>query len=331
MKISQALQWILLCIVLILTGIYLFYNREVLNSLHNLTPRNIILLFLFVLSSSLFLGYQFRVLMRFFNIQLTTNEWFGLTICNTMYSYFLPTIGGMWLRAFYLKKRYDFLYSNYANLVMGSFLLMYGNACMLGMLTVSLNNWISNENHWNYFAIFPVLAVATFAGWRILSLLNRTNFKTRYERINQFLYNFRNGMNSFRRNPSLLGQFLIFNNGFIIFNGLSYGICLHAIGATDVAFIATIGIMALTSFSKLISLTPGNLGVQEMIMSLSCTYMGVPFDIALLAACINRAASIIIVFLFGIIYSKILMSSISGGKISENLTSPDNGQDNLLT
>jgi uncharacterized protein (TIRG00374 family) len=311
MKIGQILQWIILCFVVAATTLYLHHRRDVLSSLNNLTHGKIILLFFLVFVSFLFLAYQFRVLMRFFNIDLGIREWFGLTICNTMYGYLFPAVGGMWLRAFYLKKKYDFLYSHYANLVLGSFLLMYANACILGMVAVGLDNWLSAANHWAFLSVFVILALTVLVAWRFVLLFHST-IKTRSEKVNRFLEHFHRGMSAFKEKPRLVGQFLVFNSGFIVFNGLSYAVCLHALDAGNVTFLATIGVMALASFTKLISLTPGNLGIREMIMSLSCNYMGVPFDVALLAACITRAASMMITFILGIIYSKILMSSVSG-------------------
>ena len=311
MKINQNVQWVILSVIILATGLYLSRNSQVLDTLNNLTTLYIFLLFALLLGSFLFLAYQFRILMYFFGIKLTVREWFGLTICNTMYSYLVPTVGGMWLRAFYLKKKHDFLYTHYASLVLGSFLLMYANACVLGILTVGLDNGFSGESHWLYLAIFPSLGLLPIAGWLLLRIMDKVSFRPNSEKLNKILNDFQHGMKAFREKPSLMWHYLVFNAGFIVFNGLSYAICLHGLGATDVTFLSSIGVMALTSYSKVISLTPGNLGIREMIMTLSCHYLGVSFDVALLAACVNRAASMIITFILGIIYSKILMNDVS--------------------
>jgi len=58
------------------------------------------------------------------------------------------------------------------------------------------------------------------------------------------------------------------------------------------------------------SITPGNIGIKEGIISILSTMMGIPISDAIMAAAIDRAVAMIIVFIFGGIYHFVLMRKL---------------------
>jgi uncharacterized membrane protein YbhN (UPF0104 family) len=73
-------------------------------------------------------------------------------------------------------------------------------------------------------------------------------------------------------------------------------------------------IYLLSSFSVLINITPGNLGVQEVITSLAAEILGVGADTGLLASLIIRAITILAALTFGPIFSYLLSKELAASK-----------------
>ena len=280
-------------------------------SLSNLTFQQSLLLFIITLASFLFLAYQFRITMQFSGLKLTPTEWFGLSMCNAMYNQFLPARGGIWMRAYYLKEKYHFSYTNYISLMLSSFFLLFVSAGILGMATIGLAMWQLNRDLWLFFSLFPGLILLTSLIWVIINKLVYSSRYMKFQRIKDFLENFYAGLAFFKDKPFLIMEYIVITKCSIICNGLAYALSLYSLGEDNISILVVIAVMALTSFSSLVTLTPGNLGVREMIMGFTCHHLGVSLETALLAAYIVRAVTVIGVFFLGIFYSKILFRNLS--------------------
>ena len=64
------------------------------------------------------------------------------------------------------------------------------------------------------------------------------------------------------------------------------------------------------------SITPGNIGIKEGIIGLLSSMVGVNMPEAIFAATIDRVIAIIVTFVFGLYYSKILLSDLITPEIS---------------
>ena len=116
----------------------------------------------------------------------------------------------------------------------------------------------------------------------------------------------------FGNNKRMLGFFV-----FCILGTFAVGerlfICFSAIGV-DVTPLQMLIIPSLKAFSLILSLTPANLGVHEGIISGCVYWFGLPADQAHLATLIDRGAAVIMTFLFGLIFSRILLSDLKLSK-----------------
>jgi uncharacterized protein (TIRG00374 family) len=73
-------------------------------------------------------------------------------------------------------------------------------------------------------------------------------------------------------------------------------------------------VASLTTLSLMLPLTPANLGIREGIISGCAYWFGLPADQALLAALIDRGAAVIMTFLLGLIFSRVLLSDANFAK-----------------
>lgn len=305
------MKWILAIALLLGVGVFLSQSKETIDSLSNLTFQQAFLLFLTTLASFLFMAYQFRITMQFPGLKLTPTEWFGLSMCNAMYNQFLPARSGIWMRAYYLKEKYHFSYTHYVSLMLSSFFLMFVSAGILGMATIGLAMWQLNRDLWFFFSLFPGLILLTTLIWFAINKLVYSSRQVKFQRARDFLENFHAGLAFFKDKPFLIMEYIVTAKCSIICNGLAYALSLYSLGEDDISILVVIAVMALTAFSSLVTLTPGNLGVREMIMGFTCHQLGVSLETALLAAYIVRAVTVVCVFFLGVLYSKILFQNLS--------------------
>jgi uncharacterized protein (TIRG00374 family) len=99
----------------------------------------------------------------------------------------------------------------------------------------------------------------------------------------------------------------------IIIGALIFLIVFQSLGL-NIPFRMALLIYLLSSFSVLINVTPGNLGVQEIITSLAAEILGVGADMGLLASLIIRAVTILAAFTLGPIFSYLLSKELVAAK-----------------
>jgi len=120
-------------------------------------------------------------------------------------------------------------------------------------------------------------------------------------------------LNYFSQNRQLVISFSALHIVYIFIVEVGLFICFSAIDL-KVFPLQILIIPSLTTFSMLLPLTPANLGVREGIISFSALLFGLPADQTLLAALIDRGVAVIITFLFGLIFSRILLSGLKPAK-----------------
>jgi hypothetical protein len=303
---SKKYQYIIL---LILGGGALWYgyaNRELFLNLKKISFPDLLVLGLLVFVSHILNGYRFKYLMRVFKINLNFREWFGLSICNSMFNYYLPARGGIVVRAYYLKNKYKFSYSFYTSLLTGSYIITLFLSAITGLLLTLLFKFIHGVLYEKLLAIFVMLIslILIITALLILSLKIGRNFDN--EKLNNLTSNIRKGLYFFRDNKKLIVIFSALYLISIFILGARLFICFSAIDI-KVLFLQTFIISSLTAFSMVLSLTPANLGIKEGVITLSAYLFGIYANEAMLVALIDRAVAVILIFSLGLIFSRILL------------------------
>ncbi len=303
--------------VLILAAglVYLFFAGPPLHSFLHLTVLEILVLLTVSFLGYLVLGLGFRSILRVFSVDLAFREWFGLTVCHSMFNYYLPVRGGLVVKAYYLKKKYGLSYAHYAALTAGSVFLMLATAASAGLVVIFAVAAASGR-------LFVSLAVALFVvllGMLIFGLITRQllglRFHEKFARLSQFLLNLREGLGLFSEHKKHAFDFCLLSLLLLLVMTARLYLCFLALGF-NVQFWTALLIMVITHFSFLITIIPGNLGIKEGIIIFSAGLFGIPADQALAAAVLDRALSMIVIFGFGFVFSKILldrMGAISWG------------------
>jgi len=77
----------------------------------------------------------------------------------------------------------------------------------------------------------------------------------------------------------------------------------------ELSFLAALTIGVFTSIANFFTLTPNNLGLQEVVMAYLCTVAGTSFASGLLGAGLMRAAHILVAFTLAPVFTWILWRS----------------------
>jgi uncharacterized membrane protein YbhN (UPF0104 family) len=277
-------------ILLVLCAVYLNYNRSALEPLLSIKIAQIfslnILMFIFFITT----GYTFYLLARFLSVRLNVLETIGLTFLTNFGNYLGPTRPGAAIKAVYLKGVKGLSYANFsAILAANSFVLLFVSGFTGAVLLLVL--WIDTSS----------LSISLLIVCLILMSLSMVPFVLHLRSINrdgrvwQVLNNAINGFEIIKSQKyKLLGVCLT-----ILFQYIMGAIILitayHAIGK-PVSLIEALLIGVFTSISNFFTITPNNIGVQEIIMAYLYTITGMDFTSGLVGASLVRAIHISLTF-----------------------------------
>lgn len=260
-----------------------------------------------VVSRLLFLGTNGLVLRESasrFGVQLRPREWFGLSVVTTMGNYIAPFSGGMVVRAAYLKRRHAFPYTQFATLLASNYLVNFWVIGVAGILALSTLG-AALRSYWQVMAFFAAVVVSISVLVIVPSVtLPWENRLVRY--VNTSL----EGWALVKRDRPLLARLVVFTLVNVALNGLSFWVAYGALGS-PVSFRVALLVSLLAAFSILLNVTPGNLGVQEAVISLSSGLLGTGAGQGLLVALLIRGATLVSAFTLGPACSFLLARALS--------------------
>jgi uncharacterized membrane protein YbhN (UPF0104 family) len=322
MKVKQVWSIILLALVIAAVAWYLNSQRQLLSAFRRVSFLAILYL---VGTRLLFLGTNGLFLREFasrFDVELTPKEWFGLSVVTTMGNYITPLSGGMVARAAYLKQRHRLPYAQFVTLLASNYLINFWVIGFVGVLTL-LTLGRALQLYWQILVFFVAVVISISA----LALFPtvRLPWKNRIAKtVNTSLKGW-GLVKSDRLLLTKLGGYTLIN---IFLNGLSFWIAYDALGSR-VSFRSALLVGMLTSFSLLIRITPGNLGIQGAIASLSSGLLGAGAGQGLLAALLIRGATLIPAFTLGPIFSFLLTREAAVSKSNAESNTISNGNKNV--
>lgn len=307
--------WTIVVLVLVVAAMawYLSSQRQLLALLENVSlaavTNLVVLRLLFLGANGLFL----RAFASKFGIRLTPREWLGLSVVTTMGNYITPFSGGMIARAAYLKRRHAFPYARFATLLASNYLVNFWVIGVVGVLTM-LTVREAVQSYWQVVAFFvavvaSISALATFPAVK-LPWKNRL-----VDRVNTSL----DGWALVKNDWPLLARLVTYALVNALLNGLSFWVAYGALGS-PVSFRAALLVGLLAAFSILVNVTPGNLGIQEAVVSLSSGLLGAGAGQGLLAAVLVRGATVVPAFTLGPIFGFLLTRELS---VQRSASTPD--------
>jgi uncharacterized membrane protein YbhN (UPF0104 family) len=290
------------------TWLYVGSQKDLFGALRRIAPGAVLFLiglrFLFLASH----GFLLRELALKRGISLRTREWFGLAFTTAMGNFMIPLSGGMIARAAYLKHRHGLAYPAFVSLLAATY-LPYFWVLAAGGLTGLILFVEQSTFYWEMLSFFALILVID----TILILLPALRLPGRSPfaaSVNSAL----EGWVAIRNDRMLLlklGGFGLIN---ILLNGLcfwwAYTLVASSPPAPGPAFLVSLFAM----FSVLSNITPGGLGVQEGLVTVSSGLLGMGPGEGLIVSVMIRIATLIPAFILGALFAVLLGRQLTGNR-----------------
>jgi len=289
-------------VVLILMGaIYVFRNRKLFVNLFSISPIFLVLLILCWIGIYLLSGYRIKILLGIFNIPTVFKEWFGTTVIATMSNYLLPQ-SGIAVRSSYFKFRRQLPLSDFLAIQSAEYFFLFMTRGFIGIIC-SLFMPIDHRQKSIFVLIFGVfwfigLVPLFLKKWRI-----RSN-SWMMQRVNSVL----SGLQLIARSSQACLVLVLLSIIEILIFTFWYYLAFEAI-KMDIPFLNALVLGLLMKITMFIPITPGNLGIQEILLATYSSLGGSGFDEGLTASLLLRSISLGMSFVLGFIFTKKLLGS----------------------
>ncbi len=292
-------------LIILLLGWYLYNNQAVFGTLRNISWQQVVWIVLldtasFVIGSLLNLSLISR-----FDSRVTFLDCLLLQYVNNLLNRLLPTIGGgAAFRAVYLKKKYQFPYSQFVSTVAGFYVISFFSVSLIGILCLFAIYVHLRVFNWVIFLAFCSLLLAC-----LFIMLFSPQFPESNNRIFRILKSIIEGWNVIKRKPKLIMIYAFLSILLLLAGALETSISYQALGLqTDLIamlFLSTLGLIV-----AFLSFTPDGIGVKEGIYVLSADLVQISNAILVLGSLILRAISFLTSFTVGAISYWLLMREL---------------------
>jgi len=288
-------SWIITIIVFILIILFFSKNGDFFEILKNIELKYVLIVIVFEFLVSILNGLQIKYITQAYGKNLNVKEWFGLSVVNTMANHVTPFRGGLSIKAVYLKKIHDMPYTTSLTII--------GAVMVLSVLVYSLLGAIVSVAY-NLNMVVALVFFIVFLMMSFIIFLTPRISKTRYKYINYLIKSI-NKLSNLRKNYRLISMLFSLNLILLVMATFRIFYSFKAL-SFDIALTSCFVITLFTALSRIVSITPANLGITESITMISAKGLGVASKIGLSAALVERVATVIFYFTIGPIFSYVL-------------------------
>jgi len=288
------------CLFLFL-GLYVYKNNQILSILPSLSFFSLAVLLIIWITVYLFHGFRSKLLFEILGIDLCFSEWFGTTVIGTMSNYLLPQ-SGLVLRGSYFKISKKVPWSGFLAVQSAEYFIMFVVRGILGffltwLLPLDFKNKIIIGSF--FFAVSLLGTVPLIAG-----KLRLTSEAWLIKKIKDIL----NGLDTISRSGKVYYCILIVSLLETFVMAAWFCVGYYAVGQ-PISFFSAFVLGLFMKISMFLPITPGNLGIQEIVIALYSSLIGQGFDIGLTVSLVLRSVSVIMSFTLGFIFSHLLMKN----------------------
>lgn len=280
--------------LLVVALVYMLSTQEkLLDNFKGVSILWLLVILLFKVMVQIANGYRLNVLLFFENIHLPFKIWLPLSCVGTLQNTVLPGNTAIASKGVYLKHKFSLGYKKYFLITLtGIVLTVFVNAVVIGVL----GNYLLGD-----LKLLLYVLIAASVGQLIFMIGVRMYDNSRENKLVKYF----NGISLLvfnLENINIVTKVVISEILLIIFRSLALWSCFVAFGFQD-DWMAMLVITVVVSFSGLINLTPGNMGITESVIVWVSLIYNIPLEIAVSASILSRLSSVasqfLIVFLLG--------------------------------
>lgn len=267
---------------------YIYHHGHELAILLTISWQHIMALIVVMVGYIFVNAARFSVLYRALNANVGVLESFGLLIVGTMLNLFMPQSGNI-AKAVYLKQQYNLPYSQMLSLIVANavFMLTIGAAIMLIFnVTVTVLGhtvpwvmWLSAVGAGTSIVLFWVA---------VPEWLTR-----RLGRIGNILHLFSIGWQQIAHNRRCLIDSIVYQLLLFLMAGIGIAIAYYSLGAILNPLLG-VSVAVFLTFSNLIVITPGNVGINEIVVGYISSISGLTFAVGVAASVLWRVIGLLV-------------------------------------
>ena len=271
---------------------YLAKHWDQLKVLMELSPTKLTIMYILTALIAFISAKVLQYLVIPLNIKPPLWEMFGLQNAALLLNY-APMKFGTIFRANYLKLHFGLSYAHFATFFLYMTFLMTLTASIIGVIVILPVYGIASYENQILFLIFLVVTIGSFA-----FLFFPLPVPKWQGRAFNLLRNFLAGRSQIASNKKIVaisGLLLTFN---FILTAVRLGIIYNSLGqhCHPAGFL----VLGAIGYSVLfIGLTPGGLGIRELVLGAGAVVIGLPLEVGLLAAVIDRMITFSYAFIIG--------------------------------
>jgi uncharacterized protein (TIRG00374 family) len=301
-KLTKYISPILTVVILILFGLYLYRNPDIIKVVLDTKPKYLLIIILIFISVFFLEGLFIRVTLKAFNKDISIKESFYLSTLSRIGNYLLPMRAGAIFRATYLKKKYNFDYSKFLSTLYGYYIILFLLYSFVAIITLLFKSFLNDEIFYILIIFFSGLFLAM-----LFLMFVRVPFKKFVNnregllaKIVGFLDRFMKSWDVIVKNKKLLLQLIFITFQYILLNTIIIYVEFLSLGIT-INFLNLMLYSCLSGVSLLISLTPGSLGIREAVFLISSDSIGLDQEQILQLAVIDRGILFILLMILMIV------------------------------
>lgn len=288
--------------VFALLALYLYKNRNVLDSLKNVNWQQITWIVALDFSSLLISSLLNKSLLNRFDQRIGFLDCFLLQYGNNFLNKILPTIGGgATFRAIYLKKKYQFPYTKFVSTVAGIYVISFSAVAIIGIACL----WTIYIQR-NQFNLVILIAFLSFLLPCLFIMIVSPKIPQSDTTFLKLLRSIVSGWEVIKQEPKNVLIYILISIVILLLSALQTLISYQALGVkTDIVsmlFLSTLGIIL-----ALLNFTPDGIGVKEGIYLFSANLVQIPGNILILGSLALRGISFCTTLMIGGISYWILM------------------------
>jgi hypothetical protein len=304
-----------LLVALALIGLIIFflYKKKYFNVLEKISVTDFVILTSFTLIGYFTSGFQMYYLVKKQNkIAISLTDTLLLPLSMSLFSYIIPTNGGLLYSVFFLKKKYQI--DSTKSFSIGIFSI-YISFIITGIFGIVSCIYSKNYNGW----ILLISLILIFLSL-IINVLNRLFYNIRFKKSSliskSILYLDRIVIHS---NNLIMDKEILFFN--IIINIVYLGLSLisyqwlNIILEINLPLTSIFIIILITRVSSLIRLLPGNLGLEELYTGGIFKIIGRDPGVGIIFSLILRFTTILVFIPLGILHTVYNMKLLRFGDI----------------
>lgn len=269
--------------LLIYGGYYVYSHRETFHNIQQINWKILCIMAVFIVFNIFASATENAYLYRAIGAPIGSIESFGLTNVSSFFNLIFPQ-GGTITKAIYLKQRYKIPYSKtpaiYLGLLVIFFLIGAGVILISNLVTLTLGGTVP---------LILWIAVAFALASSVLFMIDFPKDSLhKLGKISTILSNYAEGWKALRTNRTCLINACIWQ--FIIFvsSGIWVSAAYYSLGI-KINPLLGISLSILVSFSNILIIVPGNLGIQEAVYGYFTYLTGMTFAEGVVVSAVVRA------------------------------------------